>query len=178
MDPTNSFEIKTIISNLKNSMSAGPDGIPTNVIKSICSFICDIISHLINSSLSTGIFPDELKNAKITPIYKSDEKDVISNYRPISVLNVVSNIFEKAIYSRLINFMDKFNIISDAQFGFRKRHSTFMPVLLAMDKIIAAKERNEYSLAIFLDLKKAFDTINYDILFVKLQHYGVRGIAL
>jgi hypothetical protein len=79
LDPTNSFEIKTIISNLKNSMSAGPDGIPTNVIKSICPFICDIISHLINSSLSTDIFPDELKNSKITPIYKSDEKDVISN---------------------------------------------------------------------------------------------------
>ena len=92
-------------------MSAGPDEIPTNVIKSISPYISDILAHIINSSLSTGVFPDELKNAKISPIYKSDEKNNICNYRPISVLNAVSKVFEKVIYSRLISFIDNFNII-------------------------------------------------------------------
>ena len=124
------------------------------------------------------MFPDNLKIAKVCPIFKAGEKADVSNYRPISILPSFSKIFEKIIYFRLISFINKHNILSSSQFGFRKNHSTFMPLLKLHDKVTDALEKNNYCVGIFIDLSKAFDTIKHDILLKKLEYYGIRGLPL
>ena len=176
--PTDSFEIQTIIKNLPNTSSAGPDEIPTCVIKAASPYIRNILAHLINLIMETGVFPDSMKQARVVPIYKSGEKDLVANYRPISILNTFSKIIEKVILTRLSNFFETHNILSNKQFGFRARHSTYMPLVLFIDKISQNKEKSRVSIAVYLDLMKAFDTINHQILLKKLNHYGIRGLPL
>ena len=100
-----------------------------------------------------------------------------SNYRPISVLPLFSKILERIMYNRIINFINKHNILYKYQFGFRKNHSTNMALIILIDKILSAINNGNYVLGIFLDFTKAFDTVNYSILLQKLYKYGIRGIA-
>ena len=111
--PVDVNEVISIIKDLKSSPSAGPDGIPTSVIKAAASHIGHVLSYLINCIFSTGIFPDQLKQAKVIPIYKNADHSQFTNYRPISILNIFSKIVEKAIYKRLLSFVTKFNILSN-----------------------------------------------------------------
>ena len=134
--------------------------------------------HIINSSLSTGIFPNALKIANILPLFKSGKSSLFSNYRPISLLTSVSKVFEKVFYIRLYQFLMKYNILYIFQFGFRRNHSTSLALLVLLDKIINSLENNEFAIGVFLDFSKAFDTVNHDILLQKLNFYGVRGIPL
>ena len=114
----------------------------------------------------------------MSPIYKSGDHNSFSNYRPISVLNIFSKFFEKVINTRLVTFFNKHNIITDSQFGFRSGYSTYMPLVSLIDKITENLDRECPSIAIFIDFRKAFDTIDHHLLIKKLEHYGVRGIAL
>ena len=176
--PTDNFEIKSVIASLKNSSSAGPDDIPSSVIKAASPFICEILAYLINSSFTHGFFPDALKIAKVIPVYKSGDKTNIANYRPISILNGFSKIIERIICTRLNSFFDRFRVLSDGQFGFRKGHSTFMPLAIFTNKISEAKDNGSFAIATYIDLMKAFDTINHNILLKKLEFYGIRGSPL
>ena len=120
-----------------------------------------------------------MKHAKVTPIYKTDDKLLVNNYRPISILPVFSKILEKLMHKRLMSFfIDKYNLICDNQYGFREKHSTYMAVLNILEQISAEMDKKKYSLGIFLDLSKAFDTIDHSRLLKKLENYGVRGNAL
>lgn len=121
--------------------------------------------------------PDLLKISKVCPIYKKGDKTDQSNYRPISILPNFSKIFEKLVYNRLLSYLDKQSILSNNQYGFRNNRSTYMAVIEMIDKITEAMDQNKYSIGIFIDLSKAFDTLNHNILLTKLQHYGIRGIA-
>ena len=134
--------------------------------------------YLINLSLTTGVFPDKLKVAKVIPIYKAENRENFSNYRPISLLTNFSKIFERVMYKRLITFVEQYEILYCYQFGFRKNHSTSMALIHLVNKITSAIDRKETTAGVFLDLSKAFDTIDHDILFDKLEHYGISGIAL
>ena len=122
-----------------------------------------------NTSIIKGIFPDELEIAKVIPIFKSGNKDLIENYRPISILFVFTKVFEKVMYKHLINFIDKNDILYKYQFGFRKQHSTNHDVITLVEKITTALDKDKIVVGCFLDLKKAFDTVNHRILISKLR---------
>lgn len=175
---TDPIEIIEIVSGFQNKSSAGYDCIPINIVIKSITCIAEPISAIINSSFRSGIFPDSLKIAKVCPIHKSGDKDLFTNYRPISILPSFSKIFEKAMFNRLSSYLEKNLILVNNQYGFRKNHSTYMAVMDMYNKISMAIDENEFAVGIFIDLSKAFDTLNHEILLKKLELYGVRGIVL
>ena len=122
--------------------------------------------------MSSGIFPDKLKIAKVIPIFKKGDDTDVNNYRPISLLPAISKIIEKGIYNQTYNYFDQNKIFFAHQYGFRKQHSTELAVLELVDRTIYNLDNDETPINIFLDLSKAFDTLNHIILLNKLHHYG------
>ena len=154
-------------------------GINNHLLKNIIPQIVDPLVHIINVSLTTGLVPNNMKIAKVIPIYKKGEKDDVSiNYRPISLLTLISKILERIIYIRTVNFFKKSDIFSNVQFGFRENHSTTHALLTFVEKVTHALDTFSHTIGIFLDFSKAFDTINHEILLAKLSHYGIHGKAL
>jgi hypothetical protein len=176
--PSTAEEISDIISNLKNSTSSGYDNIPIKIIKECKLELSPILSHINNYSMLEGIFPDSLKIAKVVPIYKNGNALAVSNYRPISVLTSCSKITEKIIYNRLEKYIINNSILHKNQFGFRSKMSTCMALLELLDKLSQSIDEKKLTVGIFIDLAKAFDTVNHRILLEKLQHYGIRGVPL
>ena len=178
LQPTDASEIIDIVKKLKNKSSAGFDNINPKILKTSIYSIVNPIVNIMNSSISTGIVPDSLKLAKVIPIHKKGEKNCLNNYRPISILPTFSKILEKIIHKRLYKFLTNHNIITQSQYGFRPKLSTEHAVLDLQNSIINNLDKNNTSIAVFLDLSKAFDTINHTILLNKLKYYGIRGLAL
>ena len=177
-NPTNIHEILEIVRSLKCSKSSGYDELSVFLLKQIIHFIASPLLHIFNLSLSQGIFPDPLKIAKIIPIYKKDDQSNIANYRPISLLPSISKILEKIAYKRLYSFLNMNNLLIPNQYGFRKNHSTDYAILQLSDKIIDSIAKKEHTVGVFMDLSKAFDTMDHCILIRKLKTYGVRGTVL
>lgn len=118
-----------------------------------------------------------MKTAKVIPIYKSAERNQFTNYRPISLLPQFSKILEKLFVHRLNNFIEKYNLLSDSQYGFRTKRSTSMAVMVFVEGISTAIDSREYTVGVFIDLKKVFDTIDHGILMSKLERHGIWGIV-
>ena len=127
--------------------------------------------------LNTGIFPSKLKQSKVTPIFKAKDKELLSNYRPISVLSSVSKIFEYAIADQLTKYLIDNNLFSPNQYGFRAQHSTELAALNLVDQLTYKMDRGKIPLNIYIDLSKVFNTLKFEILLDKLAYYGIKGIA-
>jgi exonuclease III len=175
---TSPEEIIKIGQNLKKTHSKGVDDIDPYIATPNLTLIVHPLTEIINCSLQSGIVPDALKVAKITPIFKKGDKENIANYRPISVLPYFAKYLEKIMYDRLSSYVKKANIIHYSQHGFQQGHSTFMALLDMEDRISKAIDNNEYSIGIFIDLAKAFDTVDHNILLKKIANYGIRGTQL
>ena len=167
-------ELSEIIKHMKN-VGGGNDGINAKIFKATFHDIIFKLTYLINLCLSHGKFPKNMKIAIVKPVYKSGDKQQMSNYRPISILPYISKLIEKIIYTRLMAHLNDNLILSDYQFGFRKKISTYMPLMLIHDKITKALENNKILCGLYLDLKKAFDTVDHNILLSKLSAYGISG---
>ena len=173
--PTNELEIIDLITKLKSNKCTGPNSIPTQVLHLTKLEIAKPLASIINLSFATGIHPDQLKIAQVTPIFKKGSKLETSNYRPISLLSNINKIFEKVMYSRVYDFITKSNCFYPLQFGFRSKHSTNHALISIVDKINEALDKKKVVGSIFVDFQKAFDTVNHEILLRKLSHYGITG---
>ena len=159
----------------KASKATGSDQIPAKIIKDIAHEIAAPLTFLVNRSLQSGIFPTTEKIAKINPVYKSGEHSDIDNYRPISVLNIISKVVERIAYNQLMDYLESNNLLNENQFGFRRKRSTRDAVTKFTDHIRENMDESKVTGALFMDLRKAFDTVNHSCLLSKLPYYGITG---
>ena len=176
LHPTCSAEIIKIINAFKNKGSSS--NIPLKFLKYVANEISGIIAKLFNLTVEAGTYPEIFKVAKIIPLFKSGKKNSIINYRPISLLPIFNKIFEKLLYKRFDAFLKANNIISEDQFGFTSGKDTQRATLRLISKIIPTMGTSDRACCVYLDFKKAFDTISHAILFKKLDRYGIRGAPL
>ena len=171
--PVTTAEVFNHLIGLDIKKACGHDNIPIRLLKDGAVYISDALAYIFNLSLESGRVPDEMKIAKVTPIHKKGPTDEPGNCRPISVLPVLGKFFEKITNIRLIQFLEKNNAFYQHQYGFRKKYSTKLS-----NTILKSIDEGRATLGIFIDFKKAFDTINHEVLIHKLSHYGVRGLPL
>lgn len=176
--PTTAGELSHAFSSVKNSTCCDAYDIQIKPIKHVLDIIAELLEHIFNLAFSTGIFPQKLQVAKVVVLYKGGDKNALNNYRPISILPVISKGLEKLIQKRMVSFLDKHHIITPSQFGFIKGRTTEHALLEQKEFILNAFERELHTLGIFVDYSKAFDTINHITLLKKCAHYGFRGVFL
>ena len=175
---TSEVEIEKLIKSLPNKTSSGHDNISNILLKKLSTTLTKPLAHIFNHSISQGIFPNKMKLAETTPLYKGKETYYTTNYRPISLLLTISKLLEKIIYSRVYRFLSQTDQLYNSQYGFRTLHSCDDAVSELVGEIIKNRENKKYTAALYLDLSKAFDTLESTVLYHKLEKYGIRGTCL
>jgi hypothetical protein len=172
--PVTETEVISIIQSLKPKNTAGYDGISNKILKHCAHIISKPLTYIYNCSLTTGTFPERCKHAIVRPIHKKGGKNETNNYRPISLLTATSKILETIMYKRLVQHSESNNILTTAQFGFRKEVHIDDAVFSLLNRIITSLDKRKHVGGIFCDLTKAFDCVNHNILLNKLQYYGIK----
>ena len=177
LSPVSCNEIVAVTNKLKNS-SYGLYNVPTKFFKMVIVYLAKPLSVIVNNSFVCGVFPNCLKKAIVIPVYKSGSESEVSNFRPISLLPLLSKIFEKCVASRLTGYLCKNNILNSQQFGFQKGRSTSDGILNFVEKVYSELNDRKSVFGVSIDFRKAFDTVCHDVLLRKLERYGVRGCVL
>ena len=177
LQPTNMEEVFKTINSCSNKVSTDSEDLSMNIVKQIVKEVVEPFTHICNLSFIHGKFPENMKIAKVIPLYKGGSKNVYTNYRPVSLLSQFSKVLEKLFDVRLQAFVEKSNILSDSQYGFRSNRSTSLALMELIEEICTGIDNKKLTVGVFIDLKKAFDTIDHNILLEKLEFYGIRGVA-
>lgn len=178
LSPITEEEVLEVVVRFKNKTSTDSSEIDMALVKKIIGCILKPITYIFNISFHSGTFPQKMKLAKVIPLYKNGDKHSFTNYRPVSLLPQFSKILEKLFNNRMENFINKHKLLVEEQYGFRSNRSTSLAITEALEEITNAIDNKKYAVGLFLDLKKAFDTINHSILLKKMERYGIRGVAL
>ena len=179
--PVSICQLTNLIKTFQNKNSSGNDLISNTLLKKAFPYLANHLKNLINLSLATAYVPPQICLSKVIPLYKEGEKADFTNYRPIAIISTIGKLVEKVVHSQLSGFLESgspSNSISPNQFGFRAHHSVIHPLLLLSKKVHDSFTKNLHNLTIYIDLKKAFDTVDFDLLLCKLEHYGVTGLEL
>jgi len=178
LPPIQGKDIITLISKLKSSSAPGLDGVTAGIIKYVHLNIIEPLKHIINLIISSGEIPPHFKTSVISPIHKAGNKNEVQNYRPISQLNCFAKILEMYMKNCLMSFLETNNVISHKQYGFMKGFNTEGAINKLVGDVLDGFNGNKCTIAVFLDLAKAFDTIPHDKLLKKLESIGIRGMVL